>query len=233
MPGHPGTVIDGDALRLGLLGLMYAPSLWPATAAMLTELEHGVVDLVIDLLGIDLYGIDPGAFWAIVAADGDHPRGIQPYLDSVRHTWGTSDHFWMVRGYSGAIFGFWPVEGRGEFRGPFRAHGTIQPLIFAVRHDPATPYRWGQRLARDLGARLLTVHGDGHGSLGNPCMTELATRYIVDLALPAPGVSCSEPKPFPTAARAAASGRGDLRRLIRRERRLAMWGMPVPALVGR
>jgi TAP-like protein len=214
---------------------MYAPSLWPATAAMLAQLEQGVANLAIELLGIDLFGIDVSAFWSITAADGDHPRGIQPYLDAVRHTWGTSDHFWMGRGYEAARFGFWPVEGRGEFRGPFRAHGTVQPLIFAVRHDPATPSREGQRLARDLGARLLTVHGDGHGAIGNPCMAELTTRYIEDLEVPAPGVTCSEPKPFGDAAasRGAAVRRGDVRQLIRRERRAAMWGMPVAALAGR
>jgi pimeloyl-ACP methyl ester carboxylesterase len=235
VPGKPGTVIDGDLLRVGLLELMYAPSLWPATAAMLAQLEQGVVDLALDLIGIDLFGIDASAFWAIVAADGDHPRGVRPYLDAVRHTWGTADHFWMIRGYSGARFGYWPVEGRGEYQGPIRAHGTIQPLIFAIRHDPATPYRHGQRLARDLGARLLTVHGDGHGAIGNPCMMDLAERYLENLEVPAPGVTCSEPKPFgdAAAARAAAIERGDLRRVIRRERRAALLGMPVPALVGR
>ena len=56
-----------------------------------------------------------------------------------------------------------------------------------------------------------------------------------DLEVPAPGVTCPEPKPFggAAAARAAATRRGDLRRLIRRERRAAMSGMPVPALLGR
>jgi hypothetical protein len=53
------------------------------------------------------------AFWSIVAADGDHERGLAPYLRSVRDTWGISDHFWLVRGYEATRFGFWPVEGRG------------------------------------------------------------------------------------------------------------------------
>ena len=153
----------------------------------------------------------------------------------IRHTWGLADHFWFIRGYNATRFGYWPVEGRGGYHGPIRAYGaSVQPLIFALRHDPATPYRWGQRLARDLDARLLTVHGDGHGSVRNPCVMQLAKRYLEDLEVPAAGVSCTQPKPFgAAAARSAAAGRKGLRRLIRRERRAAMWGLPVPAVVGR
>ena len=235
LAGRPGVTVDGDLMLLFLADLMYVPSLWPTTAAMLSELERGATDIAGQLFGVDLFGVDFEAFWAIMAADGDHPRGATPYLDAVRHTWGTSDHFWFVRGYSATRFGYWPVEGRGAFRGPVRAHGmTTPPLIFAIRHDPATPYRWGQRMARDLGARLLTVHGEGHGAIRNPCVMELAKRYLEDLEVPAPGVTCAQPKPFSApAVAAAATGRVDVRRLIRRERRLGSWGMPAPGLVGR
>jgi pimeloyl-ACP methyl ester carboxylesterase len=220
----PGGAIDGDALRLGLLELVYAPSLWPATAAMLAELERGVTDLARELIVIDLFGMNMDAFWSITAADGDHERNLAPYLRSVRHTWGMSDHFWLARGYEAARFGFWPVEGRGAYRGPINARGAeVPPLIFAVRHDPATPYRWGQRLARDLDARLLTVNGDGHGAVRNPCVMPIAKRYLEDLELPAPGVTCTQPKPF--------AGGAALRRQIRREERAGALAMPVPALL--
>ena len=231
LAGRPGVTVDGDLVLLFLADLMYVPSLWPTTAAMLSELERGATDIAGQLFGVDLFGVDFEAFWAIMAADGDHPRGLEPYLDAVRHTWGIADHFWFVRGYSATRFGYWPVEGRGAFRGPARAHGmTTPPLIFAIRHDPATPYRWGQRMARDLGARLLTVNGEGHGAIRNPCVMQLAKRYLEDLEVPVPGVTCTQPKPFGApAAAAAATGRGGLLRQIRRHTR---WGLPVPALVG-
>jgi pimeloyl-ACP methyl ester carboxylesterase len=229
----PGMVIDGDRVRVGLSELMYAPSLWPATAAMLAQLEQGVTDLAAELLGIDLFGIDIDAFWAIVAADGDHARGVTPYLNAVRHMWGMTDHFWFARGYVAARFGFWPVEGRGEYQGPVRAYGaTAPPLVIAVKHDPATPYRWGQRLARDLGGQLLTVNGDSHTSIRNPCVMQLTKRYLEELELPAAGVTCTQPRPFGAAATATA-GRRELTGLIRRERRDAKLAMPIPALIGR
>jgi pimeloyl-ACP methyl ester carboxylesterase len=230
LPGQPGAALDGDRLRDGLLRLMYVPSLWPATAAMLAQLEQGVTDLASELVGIDLFGLDQDAYLAIRAADSDHPRGLAPYVDAVRHTWAIADHFWWADGYSAATFGFWPVEGRGAYRGPARApRASVPPLIIAVRHDPATSYRHGQRLAQELGARLLTVHGDGHTSIRNPCVLQLAKRYLEDLELPAPGVTCTQPKPFDTTATRPAA----LRRLVRRERRVAALTMPVPALVGR
>ena len=201
---------------------MYVPALWPTTAAMLAELERGVTDIAGELLGVDLFGVDfepSGRSWPPTVTTRAASRRTST---TVRHTWGIADHFWFVRGYIATRFGYWPVEGRGAFRGPVRAHGTtVPPLIFALRHDPATPYRWGQRMARDLGARLLTVHGEGHGAIPNPCVMELAKRYLEDLEVPAPGVTCREPKPFgaPAAARAAAQPAGaDLRRMIRRER---------------
>ena len=62
---------------------------------------------------------------------------MEPYLRSVRHTWGMSDHFWLARGYEALASDFWPVEGRGAYRGPIRAHGaTVPPLVVSV---PARP----------------------------------------------------------------------------------------------
>jgi pimeloyl-ACP methyl ester carboxylesterase len=234
LPGRPGVTIDGDTVLVGMAELMYVPSLWPTAAAMLAQLEQGVTDLAGELLGVDLFGLDEDAFWAIMAADGDHPRGVSPYLASIRHTWGTSDHFWMLRGYIATRFGFWPVEGRGAYRGPMRAHGaTVKPLVIAVKHDPATPYRWGQRMARDLDGHLLTVNGDSHTSLANPCVLRATKRYVEDLVLPAEGETCTQPNPFRAAAASATTSATDLRRQIRRARRGAAWGMPVPALLGR
>ena len=59
---------------------------------------------------------------------------------------------------------------------------------------------------------------------------DLAERYVEDLEIPAPGVTCTQPSPFAASARAASSG--SLRRLIRRERRAGVLAMPIPALVG-
>ena len=61
---------------------------------------------------------------------------------------------------------------------------------------------------------------------------QLMKRYLDNLDVPAPGVTCTQPRPFPAGARAAAADRSELRRLIRRERRAGVLRMPVPALLG-
>jgi hypothetical protein len=62
LAGHPGVMVDGDLVLLFLADLMYAPSLWPATAAMLSQLEQGVTDLAGELFGVDLFDVDFDAF---------------------------------------------------------------------------------------------------------------------------------------------------------------------------
>ncbi len=57
---------------------------------------------------------------------------------------------------------------------------------------------------------------------------QLAKRYLEDLELPAPDMTCTQPKPFPSAtARSAATGRAELRRLIHRERRAGVLRIPL------
>lgn len=52
-------------------------------------------------------------------------------------------------------------------------------------------------LARDLGARLLTVEGTQHTAAlqGTNCVDDIVTRYFTDLTMPAEGTSCTAMTP--------------------------------------
>jgi hypothetical protein len=86
------------------------------------------------------------------------------------------------------------------FRGPFRVPRSAQKiLVVDTTYDPATPYRGGKRLARDLGnTRLLTMRGDNHTAyLGNStCIDENVEAYLIDLDLPPVGTKCNQEVPF-------------------------------------
>jgi hypothetical protein len=58
--------------------------------------------------------------------------------------------------------------------------------------DAATPYSQAERVARTLDSgALLTIEIDGHVALGDSdCATAAATRYLVDLTVPAPETRC-------------------------------------------
>ncbi len=65
-------------------------------------------------------------------------------------------------------------------------------VVVGTRHDPATPYRGAETMARVLGnAVLLTWEGEGHTAFGrSPCVGEHVVRYLVDLVVPPAGTTC-------------------------------------------
>jgi TAP-like protein len=92
--------------------------------------------------------------------------------------------------------------------GPYRHAASANPaLVLASTHDPAAPYRWAKRVVADLGnARLLPVHGDGHGVLTqlNGCAIGAVIAYVDDGDLPPAGASCQQAIPFVSPSAAAA-----------------------------
>jgi hypothetical protein len=96
------------------------------------------------------------------------------------------------------------------FGGPFHVPRTPPKiLVVDTTYDPATPYRGGKRLARDLGStRLLTMRGDNHTAYqGNsPCIDEKVEAHLIDLDLPPVGTKCNQEVPFeaPAAAQTQA-----------------------------
>ncbi|HEY3189070.1 MAG TPA: alpha/beta hydrolase, partial [Solirubrobacteraceae bacterium] len=116
---------------------------------------------------------------------------------------GLFDHQWWNSGYLELNYGLYPVEPNSRFDGPFTVPDSSPTiLVVGTTYDPATPYRSGRRLVRELGqARLLTMRGDGHtASFGNPtnsvCVDTAVTAYLEDHVLPPPGTTCRQEVPF-------------------------------------
>jgi hypothetical protein len=65
--------------------------------------------------------------------------------------------------------------------------------VIGTTRDPATPYAWAVSLADQLAEGvLLTRNGQGHtGFAGKSvCVDAIATRYLIDLEVPAEGTEC-------------------------------------------
>jgi TAP-like protein len=142
------------------------------------------------------------------------------YLRLGNNAWGMFDHFYLNNGYFELNYGLYPVRGRDVFRGPFRVpQGSPTILVVDTTYDPATPYRGGKRLARDLGeTRLLTMRGDNHTAYtGNSaCIDQHVEGYLIDGVLPPVGTSCRQEVPFTAPAPAQAQGVGMRPALVRR-----------------
>ncbi len=65
--------------------------------------------------------------------------------------------------------------------------------MISATGDPVTPHDGGIGLADTLGARLLTVDGNQHGTVisRNECVDGIVADYLVDLELPDEGARCA------------------------------------------
>jgi pimeloyl-ACP methyl ester carboxylesterase len=74
------------------------------------------------------------------------------------------------------------------------ATGSNPILLVSTKHDPATPYQWGELVAGQLdNARLLTWNGTNHTAYGegSSCINEAVDGYLLTGALPDEGLVCS------------------------------------------
>ncbi len=205
VPGPAGTagrVLGYNDGVTGLLQALYAESLWPPLLDGLTQLAAGdgttlliLADIYYDRAPDGSYGNLLEAFPVISCMDEAPVTDrlvareisrvnleLAPFLDA---GFGPSDAL--------DLCAFWPVPPTSE-AGPVDAPGLPTVLVASSTGDPATPYEDGVSLAAQMGARLLTVENDGHTVVlqgTNVCADKVATRYLVDLTLPATDVTCS------------------------------------------
>ncbi len=94
----------------------------------------------------------------------------------------------------------WP-GGTDAYRGPWNGETEQPVLVIGNYYDPATQYRFAERMADQLGhARLLSVDAFGHCILGDSDGVDKAVGdYLVNLTVPPPG-QVYEPNERPFAA---------------------------------
>jgi TAP-like protein len=86
---------------------------------------------------------------------------------------------------------FWPVPATSEPH-QISVQGLPPILVVSTTNDPATPYQAGVDLAKQLGGTLLTFEGTQHTVVfqGNPCVDDIAAKYLIDVVVPPPGGRC-------------------------------------------
>jgi pimeloyl-ACP methyl ester carboxylesterase len=222
LPVGDGSAVDGRELRALTLSALRSKDLWRALAAALSGLETGDPSA---LLVLRREVIGPGddllldVFESYTSVERRYPRPIRRYLDFAEHEFAVAPHF--ATSFLGAFeevrHRFRQVKPRGAFYGPFRNPPSATPvLVLHTTHDPATPYAWGRRVVRQLGnARLLTVHGDGHGILTqlNVCALLAVIPYLDHGELPPKDATCEQDvtvpePPGPAAAKLAGNVAG-------------------------
>ncbi|HZE39620.1 MAG TPA: alpha/beta hydrolase [Stackebrandtia sp.] len=93
-------------------------------------------------------------------------------------------------------------------QGPLEVKGAPPLVMIGNIHDPATAYPWSVNAAKQTGSHLITYEGYDHTVYGNgrpsTCVNDAVDAYLIDLKVPAEGLTCKNTQ-FPT----SASGKAD------------------------
>lgn len=192
-----------DAIT-GVTQALYSPSLWTSLRGGLSGLADGNGDTL--LLLADLYEgrADDGSYSnindafnaircvddppvtdrAVAGAADTRYREAAPFLDDGRGTGNAPLD----------VCAFWPVPNTGAPHTIDAAAiaGLPTLVVVSTTEDPATPYQAGVDLAKQLDAALVTYRGAQHTASfdGVACIDDPVSRYLVDLAVPDPDLTC-------------------------------------------
>lgn len=184
----------------GIVAGLYSEASWPAIIAGLSELQAGRPDALLALRDGSYGRSESGeytnsyeALFAINCLDeerftaeemaqlGEDLNDAVPFLDPGTDP-ATQDGC-----------EYWPGEPTLGYPYATDIDGLPEVLVISATGDPVTPHDGGISLADTLGARLLTVDGNQHGTVisRNACVDGAVANYLIDLELPDGGARCA------------------------------------------
>ncbi|MDT5067260.1 MAG: hypothetical protein QOK02_3415 [Mycobacterium sp.] len=203
---HPAKTKDPRGLSysdsvVGTILPLYSPNLWRHLTDALTELKRGHGDTMLALA--DLYmGRDAKGHYnnstdvrvAVNCVDEPPVTDRAKTVDEDRQTREVAPFmsYGQFTGYAPlSTCAFWPVPPTSTPH-ELKIDGLPPTLVVSTTNDPATPYKAGVDLAKQLGGALLTFDGTQHTVVfqGNSCVDDIAAKYLVDVAVPPPGAKC-------------------------------------------
>ncbi|WP_255183347.1 MULTISPECIES: alpha/beta hydrolase [unclassified Rhodococcus (in: high G+C Gram-positive bacteria)] len=184
----------------GIVSGLYSEASWPAIIAGLTELEAGRPDALLAIrdgyYGRSDSGEYTNSFEALFAINClDEQRFTEEEMTQLGHDLNEAVPFLDPGSTPPAQDGceFWPVEPTLGYPYATDIDGLPEVLVISATGDPVTPHEGGISLADTLGARLLTVDGNQHGTIisANACVDGAIADYLIDLELPDEGARCT------------------------------------------
>ena len=195
--GDPRPVGEGEALT-GVITALYDQTAWPILAQGLALAQTGDGSILLELADTyyernadGTYANISSANAAVNCADSVVPTNIATYEALARQLSAQNPRFGAAAVYSSLDCAFWPFHPSHDPVAPV-ATGAPPILVVGTTGDPATPYAWAQKLAKELSSGvLLTRTGEGHTAYGkSACIDGLVDAYLLTLAVPAAGTVC-------------------------------------------
>jgi pimeloyl-ACP methyl ester carboxylesterase len=197
----PALAGDGRTAGTGevydaLLDGLYAQSDWPTLAAALGADENGEGSALVAMSNhYSTDGSTNGADAAEAIDCLDHPaaKDLSSYGALAALFADSAPVFGPLLAWGEAGCAVWPVAPT-RTPSPATAPGSPPVLVVGTTNDPATPYAWSVSLAHELSqGDLLTVDGSDHVSyFYSSCVRAYVQTYLVSLATPPVGATCSD-----------------------------------------
>jgi hypothetical protein len=190
-------VLGVSELYSALFSRLYSRSRWSSLAQGLAAAERGdggpLLAITREYLGETAGAtINADASSAINCLDHPVETDLAQYESLAAQAATRSRHFGPYLAWAGTMCATWRARPT-RTPNPVEAAGAPPILVVGTTDDPATPFAWAQSVAGQLGqGALLTRRGTGHVAYyASACTRGVVDRYLVDLAPPAPGTTCS------------------------------------------
>jgi pimeloyl-ACP methyl ester carboxylesterase len=198
VPGSSGRTLTAALAVGGVAAALYSPSLWSTLTSALRSAMGGHPDALLALSDVIDGRQSDGSYDNQVESNAaincvDRPGlgpNIQAYAKAAAAGVKDGATFGAYIDWGNIPCADWPIAPELA-PGPVTAVGAPPILVIGTLRDPATPYRWAQALATELGGPLLTYNGDGHTAfLRSACVNTVVQSYLVSLKVPAAGTVC-------------------------------------------
>ncbi len=186
-----------DAL-IGTILPLYSPSIWPRLTEGLSELKEGRGDWLLRLADLYMHrDLSTGHYdnatdvrVAVNCVDSPAITDQAKLVDKDRRARELAP-FMNYGEFTGLApkdtCSFWQVPPTTEPH-EISVKGLPPTLVISTTNDPATPYKAGVDLAKQLGGTLVTFDGTQHtvAFQGNACIDDIVATYLIDVKVPPP-----------------------------------------------
>ena len=185
---------------------LYAESMWSFLGQALATAKKGdgeglmrLADSYNERSEDGTYASQSDSFYVIQCASGmedDKPTDVKAFVKKMK-----SVAPWYYRNLEASDFDDPMCEsGFGEpdiVEIDYNGDGPV--VVIGGKNDPATPFRWSQKMTDNMGdnAHLVTFSGEGHSQiLVSSCVDEIAGALLTKGTLPKKGKVCDPDKPM-------------------------------------
>jgi pimeloyl-ACP methyl ester carboxylesterase len=195
-----GRDVNHEVLREATVASLYSDSMWPELASALATAEDGDGS---DLMWIadwfngrdedGAYDGSSDAFYIIRCASGFEEQAPDDPAALVTRIQEAAPRF--SRGLKAEDFDESGCEDAfdGQRLTEISFSGSAPVVVIGGENDPATPMRWAEEMATNMGSAAVLVRytGEGHGHiLSSRCVAEVANALFAEGEVPASGTVC-------------------------------------------